>query len=136
MTNIIEFDAGYSRNCHRIHSLNMNYQIQALYWAYCDYQNNLKVNSSNTDGTNRQTIQLPFDCQRCDIGRYRITLYKDVFYLTSSDRNEIYKVQLNGENITTVVRSSDICRIYLWSPLKIVGEYRPQGDVVSLFEPV
>ena len=133
MTSIIEID-NYYDNC--IYSLIMDYQAQVLYWVYCDYHNrSLTVNSSNADGTIRQTIQLPIRCydrrfqfRRCR-SRYSLTLFKDVLYLSSSDTNEIYRVQLNGENITTIIRSSDICTIYYWTHLKVVGEYRSQGDI-------
>ena len=135
MTNLIEIDNYYHYYC--IYSLIMDYQAQVLYWAYCDYHNHsLTVNSSNADGTIRQTIQLPIRCydrrslfrRRCR-SRYSLTLFKDVLYLSSSHTNEIYRVQLNGENITTIIRSSDICTIYYWTHLKVVGEYRSQGDI-------
>ena len=127
MTNLIEID-NYYYYC--IHSLIMDYQAQVLYWVYCDYRNHsLTVNSSNADGTNRQTIQLPIHCHSWCSYRYSLALFKDVLYLSSSDTNEIYRVQLNGENITTIIRSSDICTIYSRTHLKVVGEYRSQGDI-------
>ena len=128
MTNLIEIDNNNYYHC--IFSLIMDYQAQVLYWVYCNYHNHsLIVNSSNADGTNRHTIQLPIHCDSWCSFRYSLTLFKDVLYLSSLDTNEIYRVQLNGENITTIIRSSDICTIYFWNRLKVVGEYRSQGDI-------
>ena len=131
MTSIIDLDKRYY-DCNIIFSFTLDYQTQVLYLAYCDCHNySLKVNSSSTDGTNRQTVlHYPNTaCSSYNLVMFSLTKFEDTLYLSSSESDKIYSFKVNDENITTIINTSTFCDINLRNSLIIVNEYKPQGHV-------
>ena len=92
---------------HYIFSLTLDYQAQVLYWVdYYNYDDSVRVNSSNVDGTNRQTFLRVFSSSyyhhfHFSFYQHGLSLFGDTLYLSEPWNSEVYKHSI-GENLTTI----------------------------------
>ena len=116
---------------HRILSLTLDYQAQVIYWVgYDNNDDSTRVNSSNVDGTNGQTIlQFPTDYRYhyyYNTYQHGLSLFEDTFFLSKPLNSEVNKFII-GENLTTISNGMH-CSSY-YGRLKIVSEQHQQsGD--------
>ena len=110
-------------------SFTLNYQAQVLYWVgYDNYDHHLRVNSSNVDKTNRQTI-LQLSPEYYYLGRrHGLTLFENVLFLSLPRNRELYKFSI-GQNLTSI---SNGMRCKLYGRLKVVTkQQQPPGNMQS-----
>ena len=89
----------------------LDYQNQVLYWI--NYVN--RIESINTDGTNRRVIS-----PQLTRGMYGLSLYEDTLFLSRG--NDAYKLSTSGNNETILLHTC------FRSTLKTMHETRqPQG---------
>lgn len=97
-------------------SLTLDNQAQVLYWVFSDKGNrSLTIESSDVDGTNRQTRLIltnnTVDYRHSLRFPPRLTiLYNQTLFLSSPWSNEIYKLRANGDNFMTFISNLGLCR--------------------------
>ena len=113
-------------------SFTLDYQAQVLYWIFSVYTRanhslELNIESSNVDGTNRQTI-IQLSDNHSETLRFppHLTIYKGMLFLSSIWNDKIYKLRTNGKNFTTFVNSSVLCGVN-YHQLKVMKQ--PPGEL-------
>ena len=96
-------------------SVTLDYHAQMLYWIFYRKSNNtLVIESSNVNGTNRQTI-LPLMSTTVNYRHSlrfppRLTVYNDTFFLSSPWSDEVYKLRASGDNFMIFINYLVFCR--------------------------
>ena len=80
-------------------ALTIDYGTQLLYWADASLD---RIESSNTDGTNRRIIT------RSGIFHpFSMTAFKDILYWTDWRVDSVYSLDVNADNVTIVLSGLD-----------------------------